>query len=328
MWVVPISSPDGGSATVIDLDQMEEQLEMARTGGRAAVAPAPPPRRPSPPRPTPAPRRRQRAAAVSAAPPAPPAGRPASGHPAGIRELLEAGLLDEVDAEIAAHARRAGDPTWRLDAATWATMRALFDGRRAPVAAGIESMRQLAVETGDAEVWDRYWRQRFSAALEWGDENERYDVLDHCRTQAYRFDDLSWWGPLTLLLAELHKADEATRAFDEAHRLLSGARSPDVRLDLVTDLIEAAAVLGDAGRAVLAHRSLGRPSARMVVVGPGVVCKGSVERYRALGLAAAGRMSEAGECFRLAADAHRALGAAPLLDRTRQQSERFSRVAA
>jgi hypothetical protein len=272
---------------VIDLDQMDEQLEMALTPGRAPAGPA---------------------------------------H--GVRELLERGFLEQADAEIAAHSRRAGEPTWRRDAATWATMRALLDGHRAHAAAGIDSMRELAKETDDPETTDRYWRQRFSAALEWGDEGERHDVLDHCRERAYRFDDLAWWGPLTLLLAELHKADEATRAFDEAHRLLGcAARDQGVGLDLVTDLIEAAAVLGDAGRAVLAHRSLEWPSGRMVVVGDAVMCKGSVDRYGALGLAASGRLSEAGECFRLAVHAHRSLGAGPLLDRTRRQAERFTRAA-
>ena len=285
---------------MIDLDHMEAQLERAVKGGRA-IGPAP------------------TAPVVQAV-----AARPA---PHGVRELLERGLLEQADAEIAAHSRRAGEPTWRRDAATWATMRALLDGRRADAVAGIESMRELAAETGDPETEDRYWRQRFSAAIERGDEGERHDVLDHCRERAYRFGDLSWWGPLTLLLAELHKPEEATRAFDEAHRLLAGAPSQAVWLDGLTDLIEAAAVLGDAGRAVQAHRWLEWPPGRMVVVGPGVVCKGSIERYRALGLAAAGRIAEAGECFRLAVDAHRSLGAGPLLDRTRRQAARFTRAA-
>lgn len=310
---------------MIDLDQMDEQLEMALTPGRAAAPAAPPRSAKATAGPVAPARRRHRSPMVPAAP-AP--ARAAAGPARGIRELLERGLLKQADAEIAAHSRRAGEPTWRRDAATWATMRALLDGRRADAAAGIESMRELAKENDDPETTDRYWRQRFSAALEWGDDGERHDVLDHCRERAYRFDDLAWWGPLTLLLAELHKADEATRAFDEAHRQVVGAaRNRGVALDLVTDLIEAAAVLGDAGRAVLAHRSLDWPSGRMVVVGNAVVCKGSVDRYRALGLAAAGRVPEAGQCFRLAVDAHRALGAGPLLDRTRRQAERFTRAA-
>jgi len=73
--------------------------------------------------------------------------------------------------------------------------------------------------------------------------------------------------------------------------------------------------------------STGPCGGRLVVVGPAVVCKGSVERYRALGLAARGRPVEAAECFRMAADAHRAMGAGPLLDRTHRQADRLRRAA-
>jgi hypothetical protein len=90
--------------------------------------------------------------------------------------------------------------------------------------------------------------------------------------------------------------------------------------DLVTNCIEAAALLNDPGRVVAAARSLPGPDGRLVVVGAGVVCKGAVDRYRALGLAAAGRWGEAAERFRSAEATHRALGAEALLARTLQQA--------
>lgn len=229
--------------------------------------------------------------------------------------------MEQADARIAA------GPAEGRDATTWSTMRALLDGRRDAVTAGLDAMRELATATADADTWDRYWAQRFWAAFEWGDDGERYDVLDHCRERAYRFDDLQWWGSLTLLLAELGKGGEAVRAFDEAYRLLARARKDSVRIDVLTDVLEAAVTLGDWERAGLASRSLDWPPGRLVVVGPGVVCKGSVERYRALGLAATGRWAEARACFRLAAEAHRAIGARTLLDRTHRQAERFERAA-
>jgi tetratricopeptide (TPR) repeat protein len=201
------------------------------------------------------------------------------------------------------------------DALTWATMRALLDGRQDAVRRGVDELRRLAERTDDAEAWDRYWLQRFWAAFEWGTDEERFEVLDHCRERAYRFDEVPWWGNLTLLLAAMGKQDEAIRAFDAALQL------PDAQgLDPLTNLIDAGALLGDAGRVALAFRSLGAPEGRLVVVGPGVVCKGSVDRYRALGLASLGRWDEAGHAFRSAEAAHRAIGARPLLERTIRQA--------
>ncbi len=160
-----------------------------------------------------------------------------------------------------------------------------------------------------------------------GTEEERYDVLDHCRTRAYRFDDFQWWGNLTLLLAVMGKHDEALRAFDEVSPVLAGAAKHPAWLDVITNLIEAASVLGDPTRVAAAGRSLRWPEDRLVVVGPGVVCKDSVERYRALVHVANGRWDKAGECFRRAEAAHRAIGAGPLLQRTLQQASATSVAA-
>ena len=227
-----------------------------------------------------------------------------------VAELLELGLIDEAEAAIAA----ATDPR---DALTWSTMRALLRGDRDTAAAGIAKLHQHS----GAE--DRYWVQRFWAAVEWGSQEERSDVLDHCRNRAYRFDDLDWWGNLTLLLAAMGKDDEARRAFDEAHALLAAGRAEDATsLDVVTNLVEAAALLGDAGRVAAAGRSLRCHEDRLVVVGPGLVCKGSVERYRALVHAATGRSDKAQDCFRRAEALHRAIGTGPLLRRTLAQATR------
>ncbi len=228
-------------------------------------------------------------------------------------ELLERGLLAEADAMMAAtsHPR---------DALTWTTMRALLDGREDAARRGVEELGRLAQRTDDAEAAERYWVQRFCVAFEWGTEEERFDVLDHCRTRAYRFDDLPWWGNLALLLAVMGKADEATRAIDEAQSLAAQVPADGRWLDAVTNLIDAAAMFGDAGRIVALAYSVRWPDRRLVVVGPGVACKGSVDRYRALTLAAAGRATEAAECFRRAESVHRAIGARPLLTRTLQQA--------
>jgi len=231
-----------------------------------------------------------------------------------VRDLLELGLLEQADARIAA-------ATDRRDALTWATMRALLDGRRDAVRAGLDELLALARATDDSEALDRHWSQRLWAALAWGSDAERHDVLDRCRERAYRFDDLPWWGNLTLLLAAMGKHDESVRAFDASQALLAGAVDDAIRLDVVTNLLEAAVLLGDARRAGAAHRAVCSPDGRLVVAGPGVVCKGSIERYRALGHAADGRWAEAALCFAGAEAVHRAIGAGPLLVRTLQQAE-------
>ena len=312
---------------MIDLDRMEEQLASALTLGARpapkpathASAPVPAP----PPAPAPAsvalpPRRRQRA--VAPEPPRP--ARPAAGLPASPAELLESGLVEEADAAMA----RAGHPR---DALCWATMRALLEGRQDAARTGIDELRRLADRTDDPHALDRWWLQRFWTAFEWGGDEERLDVLDHCRARAYRFDDLTWWGNLTLLLAAMGKGDEATRAFDDASALVARAGADRQRLDVdvTTNLVEAATILGDPGRADAAARLLHVPDGRLVVVGDGAVCKGSVDRYRALGHVAGGRWAQAGECFRRAESVHRALGAAPLLARTLEQASRASVAA-
>jgi tetratricopeptide (TPR) repeat protein len=221
-------------------------------------------------------------------------------------------MLEEVDARIAT----APD---RLDQTTWATMRALLHGQRDAVRIGIEALTRLA-QDGSREALERAWTLRFWAAMEWGCEDDRFDVLDHCRERAYRFDDLAWWGHLALLLATMGKHDEAVRAFDLALPLAAGAPRDGLRLDVVTNLVEAAFLLGDASRVALAGRELRTGTGVLVVVGDGVVCKGSVDRYLALIHAAVGQWGDAAEYFRSAEAAHRSLEAERLLARTLRQA--------
>jgi tetratricopeptide (TPR) repeat protein len=237
-----------------------------------------------------------------------------------VPALLELGLIDEAEARIAS-------TTDRLDALTWATMRALLLGHQEPVAAGLAKLADLVRTTEDREAWERYWVQRFWAAFEWGATDERLEVLDHCRERAYRFDELRWWGNLTLLLAAMGKQDEAFRAFDDTQAFLSGVAKDAVWVDALTNLIEAAALLGDNERLAACQRVLRWPEGRAVIVGNGVVCKGSIDRYRALGYAALGKWKQAEECFRSAEAFHQEIGAGPLLARTRQQA-RGAAVAA
>ncbi|MDQ6725229.1 MAG: hypothetical protein M3066_03550, partial [Actinomycetota bacterium] len=141
---MPVSGADRGSA-VIDLDQMDSQLERTVSAGRTAVEEVTAPLRRWN-RPVPA------AAPVVVVPVKP-------GRGGSVRALLEQGRLKEADAEIVS----AGSDA---DATTWTTTRALLDGYRPQVIAGVAAILALARASDDAGTWDRYWTQRWWAALE------------------------------------------------------------------------------------------------------------------------------------------------------------------
>lgn len=292
---------------MIDLERMDEQLERA-------VVVAPLLSRPA----------RVTVERAGSAPREPrPATRAAHPHrPRAVDDLLEQGLFEEAYEAIAAHAHRApASPSAadRLDAAAWATMQAVLAGRRDDALAAHATVRSLVDEIGSQELADRAWVQRFWLAFHWAGDDERYIVLDHCRERAYRFDELAWYGALSVLLADMGKQDEALRAFDSAVHHLDTATSDRAWLDVATNLAEAAALLGDRARAGLVHRRLSTVRTPVVVVGQGWVCKGPVDRFVALSAAVGGRWAEADDAFHAAALVARQAGADAVLARTLQQ---------
>jgi hypothetical protein len=286
----------------------------------AGTPPASVPRAPSPPRHRPSP---QPAGARSS--PLAPADivwqdLDIAQHAQAVVNLVSQGRLAEADLHIAAHgdlAGATGRSTHRADAVGWRVMRALLDGREDAARAGVEELNALDPEGRDPESQERLWAQRLAVALTWGSEDERFDVLDHCRRRAYTQGDVAWRGRLTVLLAVLGRTDEAARDFDATIASVTTGTGGEALLDVVTDLAEAAWVLGDAARSRLAGQRLARAvTAPVVVVGRAWVCKGSVDFYRALTAVAAGHVDDADRWFRSAAEAHRHLGADALLART------------
>ena len=239
-----------------------------------------------------------------------------------ITQLLAEGRLVEADLHIAAHAELAADrgsPSDRRDAAAWATMRALLDGRGDDARRKAAEVLGLARRAADPGAESGHRWQRFWIAAEWGDQDERYDLLDECRSRAYTHDELPWRAALSLLLAHLGRRDEAVRELDATTAECEALPHDAARLDIVTNLAEATFLLGDGERARRLHGWLARVPDQLVVVGPGDVCKGSLRRYRAGLAASVGAWAEADDGFRAAADVHRALGARPLLARTLNQ---------
>lgn len=307
---------------MIDLDRLDEQLELALTdelrllrGTTTTVAPP----RPAEPQPEPMPPRQY---VIPAPPPAAAAPRPA---PAPVRpvarprptpapapppvvdldvpvtELVARGHFDDAEAAMS---HDGGPPV------AWKTMRAVLEGRRDEARAAITSIRRLASANDE-----RYWTQRFWVALEWGDGKEQFEVLDHCRERAYRYDELRWRGALTVQLARMNRIDEAARELAATLPSLDGRTNDSTTtLDVATNLVEAAAVLGDIRAATtLAARLRGDD---LVVVGEAWICKGAMARFQALAAATVGQWAAADRYFESAIDTHRRLGAQPLLART------------
>lgn len=314
---------------MIDVDRIESKLQSASKGrvrdGRpvraAKTAPPPAPSRgPAPTRSTLPPaiaaasarvlaRLRVPAAAPRADDPMGPSPQP--GRLSQLTELVEDGELVQAD-------RLMADAPSRREMSSWATMRALLGGDSGTARAKNEAMYALAQENRDRQAMDRYWLQRFWLVVAWGTDDERHALAEQCQERAYQADDLQWTASLAVLLAQMGKADEAGEAFEDAFSRL-GRADGRIQLDVATNLVEAAALLRDAFLAGRLHYSLVWVPERLVTVGEGWICKGAVERFRALGEAAVGMFAEADEDFGRAAARHRAIGAKPLLARTLHQ---------
>ncbi|MFP5319241.1 MAG: hypothetical protein ACLGI2_13245 [Acidimicrobiia bacterium] len=234
---------------------------------------------------------------------------------ARIPALLAQGLIDDLDRDLEAHAAMAsavGSSDDRLAAATWKVMRCALDGRRDEAQSALRVVNALG--HGD----ERYWAQRFWLALEWGGEDERFAVLEHCWERAYRYDDLTWRGALCLLLARMGRTEEAAREVDAVLAALQGT-TPEGFADIVTNLAEAVFVLGDRTRAAALQRPLTKVRDHLVVTGPALTCKGASARFQAHVAWATGNAAAADRHFAAAAESHRAMGARPLLARTLQE---------
>ena len=299
---------------MIDVDRMESQLQStARTRVRAPK-PKAMESRPAPAIPPSIAAASARVLARLRVPaPLPEPTEPASPWRARSRllQLLDDGELREAD-------RHMDDEPSRREQLSWATMRALLDGREDAARAKNGAMHALAQDTKDRDAMSRYWRQRFWLVTTWGTDEEREELAEHCRDRAYRADDLEWTAALALVLAELDRADEAREAFEDAFGRL-GRAEESIQLDVATNLVETAAVLRDAVLGARLHYTLTWIPDRLVTIGEGWICKGAVERFRALGEAAAGLFAEADIDFGRAVAGHRALGARPLLAQTLHQ---------
>ena len=292
---------------MIDVDRMESQLQTASKVRRPAPAVGPTIAAASA---RVLARLRVPAAAPHPADPAPVSWAPPRAGSRLVR-LLDDGELVEADRLVA-------ETPSRREQLSWATMRALLAGDQDTARAKNRALRTLAQEDRDREAMDRYWLQRFWLVVTWGTGDERLELAERCRERAYRADDLQWTAALAVVAAQIGKGDEAGEAFEDAFQRL-GRAEERIQLDVATNLVEAAALMGDAFLAGRLHYTLAWAPGRLVTVGEGWICKGAIDRFQGLGEAAAGRFTEADEHFGRAVSRHRALGARPLLAKTLHQ---------
>ncbi|HUQ63408.1 MAG TPA: hypothetical protein VM121_06630 [Acidimicrobiales bacterium] len=239
-----------------------------------------------------------------------------------IPTLIRAGRLQDADRLIADQRGRAethGAAGDRRDAALWSTMQALRDGRIEDARAGTLDVRNLSQEAGDARAADRFWGQQFWVVLDWGNDAERYELLDQCRERAYGHDDVPWRSALTLLCSRLGRTDEAVREFDATTARLDKGGQPATdadRVGIVTNLAEAVAVIGDPVRAGAIQRRLNSVAEPLVFDSHMCVVRGAVARHQALVAATLQQWPDADRAFQAAVDNHRSIGALPLVART------------
>ena len=236
-------------------------------------------------------------------------------------DLLEQGHVADADRDRGLHAELAGrshDPLHQRDAAAWAGMWALMEGRSGDAATDIDRALALGQEGQDPSAASGYWVQQLGLLLDWGTDAELEGLVEVWRDLVRAHDRHPWWrSSLALLLASCGRPDEAAAELDD---LLAeeAADLPQDRtwLPTLTAIGEAAALVSDE-RLELVARLLAPYSRRMVVWGRGLVCRGSVARVLGLLWAGAGRWVEAERSFQAALAAHERVNAAPLLARTR-----------
>jgi tetratricopeptide (TPR) repeat protein len=126
-----------------------------------------------------------------------------------------------------------------------------------------------------------------------------------------------WRSSLALLMAQCGRYEEAATEFED----LVADNGADLPLDrdwlpTVAAMGEVAAALND-GRAPLLANLLLPYARRLIVVGPGLACRGSVGRVLGLLYAASGMWNQAERHFQAALTAHETAAAVALLARTR-----------
>jgi DNA-binding CsgD family transcriptional regulator len=246
-------------------------------------------------------------------------------------DLLELGQIAEADDVIAAHARLArdlGQPLHIRDAALWATMRALLDGRFSDAERESQRAFDLSLRAQDPHAEMYHWIHRYWLVMEQdASVSDLTDLLDISIELAARFPQVpAWQAKIALLHARLGDREAATNVATE----LSGERFARLPRDAVwvgalSYLAEVTYFLHDREQAAVLYGLLFPFADRIVVIDRALLCLGSVARVLGLLAAVLGDRSNAVGYLRSAVNTHDQMGARPLAARTRLELAKVHR---
>lgn len=236
-------------------------------------------------------------------------------------DLMEQGHLVDADRDRKLHAqlaRRSGDPRHLRDAAMWSAAWALLEGKSRTALAQTDKALALGQQARDPEASSIYWTQQLDLLVDWGGDGEMDGLADVWRDLAHGHDqDPAWRASLALLFSRTGRREQAAA---ELENLLADDAA---NLPLDRNWVATVAAIGEVAadvddRRCAAIATLLSPYARrLVVVGPGVLCRGSVARVLGLLSAAMGNWTASERQFQAALSAHDRINARPLVARTR-----------
>lgn len=244
------------------------------------------------------------------------------GHAWRLVDLLELGDVASADDAISDHAslaRDLGQPLHIRDSALWAATRALLDGRFAD--AERESQRALDLGRAHDPHADMFWwAQRYWLVLE-QDASPRAiaDLLDVFVEMADRYAHVpAWRAKIALLHARLgdHHAAETVASTLSVERFAALPRDA-VWIGGLYYLAEVAAFVRNRAQAAALYEFLLPFADRIVVIDRALVCLGSVSRALGLLAGVVGDYPAAESHLRRSLTVHEAMGARPLMARTR-----------
>jgi DNA-binding CsgD family transcriptional regulator len=246
-------------------------------------------------------------------------------------DLLELGQIAGADEVIAAHARLArdlGQPLHIRDAALWATMRALLDGRFSDAERESQRAFDLSLRAQDPHAEMYHWIHRYWLVLEQdASVSDLTDLLGVSVELAARFPQVpAWQAKIALLHARLGDREAATDMAAE----LSGERFARLPRDAVwvgalSYLAEVTYFLHDREQAAVLYGLLLPFADRVIVIDRALLCLGSVSRVLGLLAAVLGYRSHAAGYLRSAIETHDQMGARPLAARTRLELAKVHR---
>jgi tetratricopeptide (TPR) repeat protein len=239
-------------------------------------------------------------------------------HMLRIHDLLELGLITEVDAAIAAYARLAEElrqPSYQWGLGMVRAMRTMMDGRFSDA----EELATVALAVGQ-RVQPQTAATLFAAQLFHlrRDQGRLAELEPALQGASVAFPKVAGWRcALAGLYAELNRDSEAARELEQA--VASGLHDlprDNSWLVGVTLLAEACAHVSDQRRAALLYEQLLPHDSQVVVVGIASACGGAVAYSLGLLAQALGRWNDAAAHFEHALAMHRRLGARPFVART------------